>query len=175
MDVMIDLETMGLTPNAAIVAIGAVEFDITTKSLGRKFYVAVDLESSVMSGGVMDPSTVMWWVQQGGEARAALSMGTVPLPVALDYFSKWIEGGADPDQVRVWGNGAAFDNVVLASAYRNTGLRQPWRFWNDRCYRTVKAQYPDVPVVRGGTHHNALDDAVSQAEHMIKMLGVDEG
>lgn len=175
MDVMLDLETMGLTPDAAIVAIGAVEFDITTKSLGRKFYAAVDLESSVTNGGVMDPSTVMWWVQQGVAARAALSMDTVPLPVALGYFSKWIrEGeGEEPYQVKVWGNGAAFDNVVLASAYRNTGLRQPQKFWNDRCYRTVKAQYPDVPMVRDGTHHNALDDAVSQAKHMIQMLGVD--
>jgi exodeoxyribonuclease VIII len=48
---------------------------------------------------------------------------------------------------------------------------QPWRHWNDRCYRTVKSLYPDVKLERVGTHHNAVDDAESQARHLIAMLG----
>jgi exodeoxyribonuclease VIII len=42
-----------------------------------------------------------------------------------------------------------------------------WEFWKDRCYRTIKNCYPDVPFDRRGTHHNALDDARSQALHLI--------
>ena len=67
-------------------------------------------------------------------------------------------------------NGAAFDNVILASAYRRNGTRQPWQFLNDRCYRTMKAQYPAVKMQRNGTHHNAVDDAESQARHLIAMM-----
>ena len=29
---------------------------------------------------------------------------------------------------------------------------------------------PEVPMARGGTHHNALDDAKSQATHLMAMI-----
>lgn len=77
---------------------------------------------------------------------------------------------APRDEIRVWGNGAAFDNVILASAYRRVTAGTPWQYWNDRCYRTVKALHPDVPMQRTGDHHNALDDAISQAHQLIAML-----
>jgi DNA polymerase III epsilon subunit-like protein len=40
MDVMLDLETMGNGPDAAIVAIGAIEFDPAAERLGAPFTVA---------------------------------------------------------------------------------------------------------------------------------------
>lgn len=166
--VMVDLETMGAGPSAAIVAIGAVD------SLGREFYRTVDLASSVTAGGVIDPSTVMWWMGQSDEARAALtSPGAVHIVQALTEFSAWVADlGAD---VRVWGNGAAFDNVILGGAYDRSGLPRPWAFWNDRCYRTIKSLRPGIKMSRTGTHHNALDDARSQADHLRVLLAAGNG
>jgi exodeoxyribonuclease VIII len=43
----------------------------------------------------------------------------------------------------------------------------PWPFWKDKCYRTVKGIWKDIKLDRVGTHHNALHDAESQAEHLI--------
>ena len=169
-DVMVDLETMGNGPQAAIIAIGAVEFDILTGEIGERFYTVIDLTSAVEAGGIMDASTVLWWMQQGDEARAAFSRDGEHIAKALQQFAGWVENRAPRDDVRVWGNGAAFDNVILASAYRRNGTQQPWQFWNDRCYRTVKAQHPAVKMQRSGTHHNAVDDAESQARHLIDML-----
>lgn len=169
-DVMLDLETMGSGPHAAIIAIGAVEFDIPTQQLGDRFYMVIDLESAVASGGVMDASTVLWWLKQSNEARAAFERGGCPIAFALQSFAGWMNNRGWGDDVRVWGNGAAFDNVILASAYRRNGTPQPWKFWNDRCYRTVKAQHPEVRMERNGTHHNAADDAENQARHLISML-----
>ena len=169
-DVMLDLETMGNGPNAAIVAIGAVEFDLLTQQIGERFYTVVDLESAVSLGGVMDASTVIWWLKQSDEARAEFDRHGEQLPAALQQFAGWMENRAPRDDVRVWGNGAAFDNVILSSAYRHNGVQQPWQFWNDRCYRTVKAQHPAMKMQRNGTHHNAVDDAESQARHLIAML-----
>ena len=74
-----------------------------------------------------------------------------------------------PCDAHIWGNGAAFDNVVLASAFRATGMQVPWAFWNDRCYRTVKSLFSNVKLKRSGTHHNALDDAVTQAKHLLEI------
>lgn len=172
-DVMLDLETMGNGPRAAIVAIGAVVFDPDTAQLGQFFYRPVSLESSVRMGGEMDPATVLWWLQQPDAARALFALPCAQqLPVALQDFSSWLHSVAG-DRPRIWGNGAAFDNVILAQAYRACGLDQPWRFSGDRCYRTVKAMHTNVPMAREGIHHHALDDAISQATHLMAMLRPD--
>uniref|UniRef100_UPI001125A91F 3'-5' exonuclease n=1 Tax=Escherichia coli TaxID=562 RepID=UPI001125A91F len=41
------------------------------------------------------------------------------------------------DDVRVWGNGASFDNAILAAVYRKHAQNIPWRFRNDRDVRTI--------------------------------------
>lgn len=171
LDVMVDLETMGTGPLAPIVAIGAVLLDPIDGTMGARFYTAVDLASSVETGAVIDPSTVLWWLRQGDEARAAIAQdGAVDISHALVDFHNWLATHSNPQRVRVWGNGASFDNVILAQAYRMAKLPVPWRYTNDRCYRTIKAQHPDVPLQRTGTHHNALDDAETQALHLIAMM-----
>lgn len=170
-DVMLDLETMSSKPDAAIVAIGAVEFDTETREVGARFYLPVQLASSVRCGGAMEPDTVLWWLQQEEAARRELwKEDRADLATALQQFTAWMTERAPAGEVRVWGNGAAFDNVVLRSAYERMHLAAPWRFWNDRCYRTMKAQRPEVKLERVGVHHNAADDAESQARHLLAML-----
>ena len=162
MHIMIDLETMGTRPNAPIVSIGAVTFN--GAGIGGEFYRNVSLKTSVAGGGIIDPDTLMWWMGQGDEARAALTDGgSGGLTYALDDLAKWMPIGVKG----VWGNGASFDNVILSETYIRAGMQCPWPFWKDKCYRTVKGMYPDVALERSGTHHNALDDARTQAEHLI--------
>jgi hypothetical protein len=163
--VMVDLETLGTSSTAVIIAIGAVEFDQKSGKLGREFYRVVDGQSCVDAGMKMDVSTVMWWMKQDTTARAAFEVKGVPLKDALGDLAEWL-----PEAASVWGNGATFDNVILSSAYRAVSLEQPWPFWGDRCYRTLKNLRPDVKFAREGTYHNALDDAKSQARHAIALL-----
>lgn len=161
MHIMIDLETMGTRPNAPIVSIGAVTFD--ADGIAREFYANVNLKASVAGGGVIDPDTVMWWMERDDDARAALMVSDMSLTYALDDLAKFFPVYVDG----VWGNGASFDNVILSESYIRAGIARPWPFWKDKCYRTVKGMYPDVALERSGTHHNALDDARTQAEHLI--------
>lgn len=161
--VMLDLETMGNGPSAAIVAIGAVSFSVEGGVLDE-FYKAVSLETSVLAGGVMDPSTVLWWLQQSNEAREQLFKQSSTIELALAEFKEWLPQGA-----KVWGNGAAFDNVILASACRRLNLDAPWKHWEDRCYRTMKAMYRSIPSVKPEVPHHALYDAKAQAEHLINI------
>lgn len=169
---MLDLETMGTGPEAALVAIGAVAFDAQKGELGFRFYSPVDLVSSVAAGMRMDPQAVLWWLRQGDQARADICTLPGPFDETLDAFAQWCAGLCPRGELRLWGNGADFDNVILASAYRLAGLEAPWRYFNNRCYRTLKALRPDVPFAREGTHHNALDDAFSQARHAMAILRV---
>ncbi len=160
--VMIDLETMGTASTSAIIALGAVRFDTEIR---EKFYEIIDLESCVKLGLTIDPSTVVWWMQQNEQARKEFTREGLVLPVALLRFSQWL--GKDAE---VWGNGSDFDNVILANAYKKCGIEQPWKFYNNRCYRTVKNMNRSVKMQRTGTYHRAIDDAKSQAKHLIRIL-----
>jgi len=174
MHVMIDLETMGTRPDAPIVAIGAVAFD--ANGVIDTFYRVVSLSSAVSAGAVISPDTVMWWLQQDDAARAALVANDGCDPWAIDAalidLRPFIEDFADAG---VWGNGATFDNVILSEAYKRSSWETPWQFWKDKCYRTVKGMYPEVKLERSGTHHNALDDARTQALHLIAINAASNG
>ena len=164
--VMLDLETMGISSNAAIIAIGAIAFELDG-ALGPSFYRVIDLESSVKNGGVIDASTVLWWMKQNDAARAQFERKGENEWDALVEFQKYMMQFQD---VRVWGNGAAFDNVILSNAYKRNWLETPWKYSNDRCYRTVagdidKALFKELQVIPT-TKHNALDDAISQVKTM---------
>ena len=161
--IMLDLETMGTGPNAAITAIGAVKFDPDKGEIVETFYFKVNLESSVKQGGVIDASTVIWWLGQNEEARAEMQKKGGHILDGLYEFKGQI--GAD---ARIWGNGAAFDNVILRSAYERAQIIAPWDFRNDRCYRTVKAMFKQTPTVEKPTvAHHALADAEAQAKHLM--------
>lgn len=165
--VMLDLETMGLRSDAAIVAIGATAFDFVTKTLGPSFYAPVDLKSSVDMGGTMDPSTIGFWLHQSKEAiDTTFPKGAQSLGQALHEFAGYLtQFGSN---VRVWGNGSDFDNVILCNAYLRSNQGMPWKFFNNRCFRTLKEGQEHVTKpVRKGIHHNALDDAIHQAEHAV--------
>jgi DNA polymerase III epsilon subunit-like protein len=168
-DVMIDLETMGTRPDAPIIAIGAVTFDMRNGTLGEHYYTTVNLASSVELGSRIDASTVMWWLKQDEQARKDVCGGAQQdATLALMEFGLWLHQYAAPEKaVRPWGNGADFDCVILKEHYAKAGITLPWEFWNVRCYRTLAGLYPNIPRQHKGTKHNALDDAIAQAEHLI--------
>lgn len=178
-NVMVDIETMGNGPDAAIVSIGAVKFDpMADKSHSDAIYLDVDLESAVRYGGKIDPSTVMWWMQPDQDAGRAYISGSVEeknrhdLPTALEGFAMWFGDESLP----TWGNGATFDNVILRRAYDRVGLACPWTYKHDRCYRTFRALAPALEIERLGDYHNALHDAMTQAYHLQTVrahLGID--
>lgn len=164
---MLDLETMGNGSSAAIIAIGAVAFDGDT--VMSRFYREVSLASSMNHGGIVDGSTIIWWLKQSESARKAFedNDNAMSLPAALSDFSIWF---SEVNGDQVWGNGAMFDNAILGNAYKANHLNIPWKFWNDMCYRTVKSMNQQIKLERVGIHHNALDDAESQAIHLINIL-----
>lgn len=161
-NVMIDLETMGTGPKAAIVSIGACKFD--SSAIIETFSVNVDLQTALTYGLEVDAGTIYWWLRQSDEARGSFRQDCQPIDDVLFAFADWIDPGSN-----VWGNGSDFDNVILANAYRACVLPVPWGNWSSRCYRTIKNTWPKVEMDREGTHHNAKDDAVSQAKHLIRI------
>lgn len=170
MNIMIDLETMDTKPTAAIIAIGAVSF--FDDMLGAEYYQQINLESAMSFGRTLSADTVIWWLKQSEEARSKFFDNDVAptLQDILLHFSEWLHLTCPFRERKVWGNGASFDNVILRDSYEAYGIVTPWPWWNDRCYRTVKNAFPEIKMERTGTHHNALDDAKSQAIHLMRMI-----
>lgn len=164
---MLDLETLGQSPGSVIVALGAVKFG--AEGVGREFYRRIDPQSCVDAGLRMDVSTVMWWLQQSDAAREEIARPGQSLKEVLSAFAGWLD-----DDTEVWGNGSDFDNAILAAAYGAIGEPPPWKFWNNRCYRTVKNIHPEVPLERRGVAHNAVDDAVTQALHLLEIFDAEK-
>lgn len=170
--IMLDLETRGQRPGCAILSIGAVAFDPHRSLLGDRFHVVINSDSCRDFDLFDDADTMAWWNRQKPEARAVLDQAAaseIKLPQALDAFASFVRSQAK-SEARVWGNGADFDQPILAACYQAARMPLPWKFWNSRCFRTIKnlTKIPAPP--RQGVHHNALDDAVFQATHALAIL-----
>ena len=160
--VMVDIETLGTDPGAAIVSIGAVSFD--ADGLDSQFFKSVDVESAQAAGLAIDAETLGWWLEQSDEAREQLFGGN-QLRACLRQLSEFIG-----DRV-VWACSPAFDVVLLEAAYDAVGLATPWRFYRCRDYRSMREQLETWPDrEQSGTAHNALDDAVFQAACLVEAV-----
>ena len=166
---MADIESLSLKPNATILSIGAVKFNMN--GVYDSFYVNVVTDMNAEAFDI-DPETQKWWSEQSDAARAVLLRDPQPIVTALAMFRKFLLGANSEDEVAgLWGNGSDFDNVVLNHAYNAMGMARPWSYKANRCYRTMKSLYPEIKADdRNGVHHNALDDAEYQAHHLIKIF-----
>ena len=171
-DLMIDTETMGMPPDGALLSIGAVFFDLQTCKLGPTFNQTINLATAVRDGGTLNPSTIMWWLGQLQEARDAVRFSAFDIRSVLTDFSEFIAEHSSHKSVRPWGNSSTFDLTVVGTAYKRSGITQPWHYLNERDFRTVRNMYPQVeydPESKGKGAHNALADAVFQSEHLFKI------
>jgi exodeoxyribonuclease VIII len=158
--IMLDLETLATDHDAVIVSIGAVRWNKTT--IGDTFYAVLNLDDQILAGRKMKDVTVAWWSQQSEAARSVFDSPRQDTDAALKSFAEWLGEG----NLQIWGNGSDFDNAILGSAYASFGIKRPWSYGNNRCYRTLKniAHPGENLPARVGTHHNAVDDAIYQAQ-----------
>ncbi len=179
--VMLDLETLGNRPGCKILSIGAVVFG--PGGLGNSFYINVDRMSQSPIGLREDPDTIKWWSEQNEAARRAVFDVTdaVSVRAALHRLTDFLTAVSFPDDVSdrrevcVWGNGASFDQPILAAVFHADGIpKLPWKFWNDRCYRTMKNSNHGVPYTTPKIAHHALEDAKAQALHLVRILNRSE-
>lgn len=173
---MLDLECTDSKRTAAIVSIGAVFFDIHKQQLGLPFYCEIGtkgIKQQLEAGRTLSLDTMVWWMAQSDEARDVWQKNghkKLEIVPALHLFSKFCSNAEG--RPRVWGNGVDYDNVVLRDCYEMFNIKTPWHFRDNRCYRTMRALFnkSHTAMEREGAHHNGLDDAVSQAKHLMKML-----
>lgn len=162
-DCALDLETTDIGSNSRILSIGAVLFNKEDTKLGNIFYREISKESCDKYSFTTSQETMAWWSEQSYEARRVFTNPGTDLEIALDDFAAFLK--VYSTDVRVWGNGSDFDNVILSNAYSVTGKPLPWSYRGNRCYRTYWNEAMVKPEETSfiGVKHNALDDAVHEA------------
>lgn len=172
--IMIDLETMGKPPAAAIAAIAAVAFDPEEGVIGKQFYQRVDIKSSVEHGGTLDADTVKWWMRQPAEARSEIvSDDAVDIKRAIGELGCFILRNSQHPDAILWARGTDFDIPIITSAMERIGITPTWKFWNVRDVRTLEhaaiaaGMDPRTTVKFEGQKHHALNDAIHQAKTVI--------
>ena len=165
--VMVDIETLGTDPGAAIVSVGAVRFG---KSRDRETYFeSVDPKSATNAGLEIDAETLEWWLERDGPAQAQL-IGGRELETVLREFNDFVTW-ADT----LWANSPSFDLAILKAAMRAVGMEPNWAFYQERDFRTLK-NLPGRPMIEQENKHHALADAEYQAtvaEEMLERFAVE--
>lgn len=168
---MIDIETLGTGPNAAILTIAGIRFnkDHNYKSIRNPheldyFYTRVDTESQ--SHRDIDDDTVAWWAKQDEDVKieAFSEEDRLSISDAMTAFNYWARS-AD----RYWANGAAFDFPILETSNRQLGFASPWNYWQAMDARTIYTLLPNHYKPTQLKHH-ALYDCLNQIQRLTDCL-----
>ncbi len=162
---MLDFETLGNTPDAAVISLGAVIFN-REKFLDEKLWL-FNLDGQLKGRRSASADTITWWMGQEAKAKSVFERAGREGVLLRDFVPDFVDFLNSKD-VRVWGNDLGFDVGIIEHILIQQGRNaMPWKFWNRRCYRTMKACFGiDRPFE--GTKHDALDDAKHQAKCLIE-------
>ena len=182
-EIMIDLETLSVRPNAVILTIGAIKFNRNDKWDFNKtyieqpnintFYRRITIQSCINIGLRTDPETEQFWLDQDNDVKyeALHHPDRVNIEVALKDFTNWVGYSK-----LIWGHGDDFDCPILSEAYKHCNMEVPWNFWNTRDTRTLfdiaKIYQKDLP---NNNKHHALHDCYRQiigVQKCIKKLNL---
>ncbi|NBU68682.1 MAG: 3'-5' exoribonuclease [Verrucomicrobia bacterium] len=167
---MVDLETLATTPNAAILSLGAVTFNPNSDQIYDELYYKVELESFDGLDSYIDDGTIEWWSKQDPKAQeeAFDPNNRIDIRTVMDDFYKFCMGSS-----KFWSHGSTFDIIILEHYYRQIGKPYPWKFWEVRDTRTLFDLGMDPEMPQANKHH-ALEDARRQAigvQNMFRKLG----
>lgn len=166
LNIMLDLETMGRSPDGAIASIGMIKFDPDGDTLQDPFYLPVRLEGQDVLGMTFFPDTIVWWLQQSKAAQEAIVRGDrVDLFNALSQVNNYVGENGTP----VWAYGSTFDHVILQTAFDRCRIKSAIGYRQQVCMRAL-AQRTTIERPKVGEEHNALDDATAQAIWLQKIL-----
>lgn len=164
--IALDLETMSLEDNAAIVQIGAYVFDGPDQGGGFNSYV--NPESSEKAGLHVDVGTMAWWGTQDKAVRDKVFGGVDSIAASLEMFEDWCKekSKGNLSNIRFYCRGPEFDWVILRNAYYKVLGRFPFHYRSPNSFRTIDDM---IDVLKGtwefdspvdNSKHDALADAI---------------
>lgn len=187
-DFIIDVETLGITPDAIVVDISVLVFDLNDKKIpsfnklvecGRRFKLSIESQKGIRK---TTRATVDWWKSQDAEARKHLlpSKDDLTIEQALQSIESFLdEMGVVKSKSHGWCRGMSFDFPILSSLMRNVlGTDEIvelelCRYYNQRDIRTAFEAYAlvrnmtSIPLPEGALDgyvpHDSIHDCAKDA------------
>lgn len=162
-NIMIDIETWSTKPNAAIRSTSAVEFDINTGDVGKVFYVNISSHKDIDFFDY-EKSTIAWWKKQSPQSQYIFHNNQINIDYALNQLNHFLRKNDI-----IWAKSPAFDCVILKTAMEYFKINPKWKFYNERCVRTIVALDPlikNISFTFSGIKHYAVDDCINQIKQV---------
>ena len=156
--ISIDLETLDVTPNAVILAIGIAVGD-TDGAILEKFQVFPSIQEQLASGRSVSGDTVVWWFDQDDGAREEQSKAKrLPVAECTSHIQAFFARHSDFHFVL--GNAPGFDCDMLGSFLGG----KLWEFYHERDVRTARMKVRMEDRAPNHAEHSALADAIAQLQ-----------
>lgn len=197
LDVMIDIETLGIHRNSVVLSICAVLFDraaianddtlsITQSKQvrlpstldGMIFSTAVSTLECLKLGCTIDPGTADFWLKQGDRTQLVESMKTT---VSLKQTFLALNAFLDSNNPKAhWAKSPSFDMVILKSLAEKVGVQSSLDYRKEACVRTEVRDYPmfepyeiqKVFNVPNHKSHDPLYDCLLQIQSVQEVYAV---
>lgn len=176
-DIVLDLETLAMSEDAAILQIGCAIPGFSHAKLQARSYgilpifeATIAYENAINSEFAKDPDTLDWWEKQSVEARKSVFSGQDSYIDAFEKLRDWMLSiKACGFEIRLWGNGPEFDNRILDYALNCYNIRDLWDFHNNHSMRTAQLFFPQdkgwcEEMGKRYIKHTALGDASYEAD-----------
>lgn len=168
-DVMVDVETTGLTPHAcALIQIGAVPFNYDTGAIDTANMFKISL--TMPKTRYWTDDTQRFWMVDNAEVYWQIMEQAQPHREAFLSFHQWAQVRGD---VRFWSKGM-LDWNMIESYCKMYDLDMPFNFRQVKDLRSFvaglygEAEYREPEVEKVGNHHDALHDALTQLRILFK-------
>ena len=133
MDLMLDIETLGLRPMSVITQVAAVPFELNDTNLSFGMNFNINLKSCLDNGGIIDASTLLWTAENN--LKSIKNSGNEYY--IYDALNKLDEFFHEVRPVNVWAKSPQFDCVILESWYNHYNLPIPWKYNQLMDVRTI--------------------------------------
>ena len=183
LDIMVDLETLGTDPDAVVIQLSGVVYDRKTGKTMEEFDEFISPKSALDAKLTISASAMKWWFQQDQRVFKKIILGAVSkgkdITEVLNHFNNFLEDVKTKyktNSIHLWGNGTMSDNVWIDNCYRNTNVKNPFKYFEHKDVRTLVQLGEDIlgrdcrdDIKFEGLEHDALADCYHQIKFCVKI------
>lgn len=172
---MLDIETLASTPNAAVIGIGAVVFKAGGIVASLETYI-----NPAYAIGDRSPTTAEFWKEQHATVVDRVFSGLQEPKQAAEQFADFVKLHKPHT---IWAGPVTFDVPILRSMFRAVGVSFPFHYRAERDCRTIWQVAKEYGCNSTGImerteeylkgtfwKHNPLHDSVFQTYKLLKAL-----
>lgn len=145
-DIILDLETFGISTDAPVIQIAAATFDLNTGEIDDWYAFNELLDIAHTDSLNVNGSTLAFWFDEKRPGNIDVLTKFVNSDKGLSDNDLWVKfhtwlldlvKSNRDKSVKIWGNGISFDVMMIKYNFDRLGLKFPIAFWNERDVRTL--------------------------------------